>query len=154
MTGAIPLIPLYPCMPVCVNSCWDILKPLKTAVYVQQLLVFRKKIVYILCKNNVAWLGQIADCFSLWGVGFSSRAVCFESCGGWSGKRIIFFSKHFCFILLIGILSLSLPYHTCNLRDNQLPHYTLHFKRYCANFFPVIQKSEEEIGERMIWQNI
>ena len=94
MIGAIPLIPLYPCMPICVNSCSDILKPLKTAVYVQmpqQLLVFRKKIVYIHYKNNVAWLGQIAACFSLWRVGFNSRAVCFESWGGWSGKRIRFF---------------------------------------------------------------
>jgi hypothetical protein len=49
----------FPSVPVCVNSCWDILKQNKTTVYAkmpQQLRLFMKNMLDIHYKNTVVWL--------------------------------------------------------------------------------------------------
>jgi len=132
MIGAIPLIPLYACM------CEFLLRYFKTtensSLCSATIGVQEKKFTSI---TRITWLGLDRQ---------QPASHC-EGSGSIQGQSVLrdvvdevarelgLFSEHFCFILLIGILSLPLHYRTCNLRNNQLPHYTLHFKRYCSNFF-------------------
>ena len=127
----------FPCMPICVNSCLRYFKTtLKIAVYVQmpqQLMVFMKNIVYIHYKNSVVRLGQIAPCLSSWRVRFNSRVVYLKVVVDKVARELSLSFEHFCFIIHKVILSMPLHNRTCNLRDIQLPHYTLHSKKYCPN---------------------
>jgi hypothetical protein len=116
------------CMPVCVNSCWDILKHWKQQCVQmpQQLMVFMKNIFDIHYKNTVGWLEQIAACFSSWRVGFNSRVDYLGVVVDEVARELGLSSEHFYSVN-------ALHDRTCNLRDIQLPHYTPHFKRYCPN---------------------